>query len=89
MNVDGRFSAQFMALTNVPVRLSLGVQAETVEGVVNSSFTLRQQMHPGSSLLSSVPGNFVGPGRVVLTAVNRGAFHTAVTLRATQICPGT
>ena len=79
-NIDTSVSAFVMAATGVPIRLSIGVQATTALGPIQSSFSITQQLAPNSSIFASIPGQFTGPGQVTATVVNRGGYTIAVTL---------
>lgn len=79
-----------MAGTEAPVRLTVSIQGTTQLGPVEST-SITQQIPLGSSVFTSVPGQYVGPGQVTAIVVNRGGYTTAVTLQATptgkQTCP--
>lgn len=90
-NIDPTLLGIVMGATGTPVRLTVGIQGTTQLGPVQSSYSITQQIPPGNSIFTSVPGQYPGPGQVTATVVNRGGYTTAVTLQATpittQTCP--
>lgn len=88
-NIDDGVMAMVMAATGTPVRLTVGIQGTTQLGPVQSSYSITQQIPPGNSVFTSVPGQYIGPGQVTAAVVNRGGYTTAVTLQATPTAPQT
>lgn len=85
-NIDTSLTSYFMASTGSQVRLNLNLQAQTANGPFNTGFNFSQPLFPGDSMFTSMPDQLTGPGQANLTARNTGAFTTAVTFTATQMC---
>ena len=81
-NIDASLAAQVMASTGVPVRLTLNLNVQTVNGLISGSQNFSQALAPGDSTFFSVPG-FVGPGQAALEIINTGGYTTAVVFTAT------
>jgi hypothetical protein len=81
-NIDTSLAAQVMASTGVPVRLTLNLNVQTVNGLISGSQNFSQALAPGDSTFFSVPG-FVGPGQAALEIINTGGYTTAVVFTAT------
>lgn len=81
-NIDTSFMGMVMGATGVPVQLAIEIQATTQQGLVQSSFSVTQQISPGNSVFTSIPGLYVGPGQATVIVINRGGYTTAITLQA-------
>src|ERR1700749_3317491 len=82
-NVDTSVLGLVQSATGVPVRLSVGLQADTQLGPVQSSYSIKQPIAPGSKVFTALPGQFVEPGQATAVVANRGGYATAVTLTST------